>query len=101
MPKEIRYYCFDCGLWFSVKKFVSEELIRFNKKAFCTRCDKNNTNRSGKTRKETRRKGSLSDPPSLGQMNYIRYLGGDPANIRTKGEVGKYINELKEKIKEK
>ncbi len=76
-----------------MKGFISEELLKFNKKAFCTRCDRNDTSKSGKF--GTRPKGSLSDQPSMAQIKYIRYLGGDPGRVKTKGDVNEYIAKLK------
>lgn len=87
----VSYYCFKCKKWFQIKKYVAKEIEKYDKKAFCTRCGHNNTNQN----KKIITKGSLSDPPSMAQIQYIRGLGGNPNLVSNKREVNEYINKLK------
>jgi len=91
--KDVLYYCRRCNKDFNVAGFIAKELIMFNKKAFCPECNKDDvTQRFGAPDKP---KGSLDDPPSKEQLDYVKGLGGNPRNIKTKGEVGEIINQLK------
>jgi len=93
--KDVNYWCFKCRKWFPVKDFIAKELVEFDKKAFCPRCGENHTSRSRDNIIRTKKTGSLSDPPSMAQFNYIRGLGRDPTKVKTKGDAAEVISKLK------
>ena len=91
------FNCDRCDKHFKVKPHVALTLTRFGKEAFCPFCGKNDkTNKIGQVRSKLRKPvGSISDPPSDGQLSYIKSLGGNPGTVKTKGDAGVYIAALK------
>jgi len=70
------------------------------RKAHCPVCNGLNTgNAKTMNRTPARPFPSINDPPSPGQISYIRGLGGDISKVKTKGEAGECIAGLK-RIKE-
>jgi len=96
MGKDVMYHCSKCSRTFPVKCFVSKELVRFGKKAFCPGCGLDQyTNKWGDHVTKTKKTTSLDSPATQSQLEYIKGLGGDPTIIKTKRQAGEYIGQLK------
>jgi len=96
--KDTKYYCKKCNIFFPVRGLVAKQLIIFNKKAFCTRCNSDEHTSKNKTASTPQHRAvpsSLTDPPSKAQIEYIKSLGGMPSKPKTKGDAGAYITKLK------
>jgi DNA-directed RNA polymerase subunit RPC12/RpoP len=88
------YHCHDCNKDFPIKSYISKDLKKLNKKAYCPSCNKNNTDKLGNIRSQ-KKSGALSDAPTEAQLKYIQALGGEPGTVKTKGGAGELIYRLK------
>jgi hypothetical protein len=82
-----------------VRSIVVKYAEEGNRPIACTRCQSKNTGRIGKiirSRPVDKKDGAWMDEPATeGQLSYIRGLGGNVNNVKTKREAGDYIGKLK------
>lgn len=92
--KKQLYVCSSCRNRFEISKAGQQALQQKDRKAQCQRCGSYDTYPAG-IAINPRPKGSLDDRPTDKQIEYIKSLGGNPANVKTKRQASEVINRLK------
>lgn len=95
MKKEkCEFHCKNCKNTFLISKFIAKTLKKQNKKAYCPKCNSDDTQRVGEIQRIEKPKLRPNDPATEKQLKYIASLGGKPRKVKTIGEAGAYIAAL-------